>query len=282
MAVEFPVSQLCALLEVSRSGYYAWLGRKPCRRQRENAQLLRRIKEVHRQSRQSYGSPRVARQLRQEHQSCGRHRVARLMRQEGLAGLRKAAFRPRTTDSQHDQPIAPNRLGILGQPTQADQVWVTDITYVATNQGWSYLAVVMDLCSRKVVGWAAADHLKTSLVKEALSRALTGRRPAPGLLHHSDRGVQYASAEYQTLLKSWQIIPSMSARAYCYDNAAMESFFSTIKTELLHRQQWHSLAELKVALFDYIETFYNRRRLHSALNYESPIDFEAKLCYSKN
>lgn len=282
MAVEFPVKELCALLEVSRSGYYAWGRRKPCRRQLQNEQLLQRIKEVHRQSRQSYGSPRVTRQLRKEDQPCGRHRVARLMRQKGVVGLQKAAFRPRTTDSNHDQPIAPNRLLSAGPPTRPDQVWVTDITYVATVQGWIYLAVVMDLCSRKVLGWAAADHLKTSLVKEALNRALTARRPAPGLLHHSDRGVQYASREYRSLLQSWQILPSMSAQGYCYDNAAMESFFSTLKTELIHRQQWHSLEEVKLALFDYIETFYNRQRLHSALNYESPIDFEAKLCYSKN
>jgi len=282
MAVEFPIQELCALLGVSRSGYYAWLRRKPCRRQRDNEQLLVRIKQVHRQSRQAYGSPRVTRQLRKEHHPCGRHRVARLMRQEGIAALQKPAFRPRTTDGNHDQPIAPNHLKTAAPPTQPDRVWVTDITYVATVQGWIYLAVVMDLCSRKVVGWAAADHLKTSLVKEALSRALTGRRPAPGLLHHSDRGVQYASREYRTLLQSWNMIASMSAQGYCYDNATMESFFSTIKTELLHRQQWHSLEQVQLALFDYIETFYNRRRLHSALNYESPIDFEAKLCYPKN
>lgn len=282
MAVEFPIKELCALLEISRSGYYAWLRRKPCRRQLDNEQLLLCIKAVHRQSRHTYGSPRVTRQLRKEHHSYGRHRVARLMRQEGIVGLKKPAFRPRTTDSNHDHPIAPNRLRSLGSPSRPDQVWVSDITYVATVQGWIYLAVVMDLCSRKVLGWAAADHLKTSLVKEALSRALTGRRPAPGLLHHSDRGVQYASGEYQTLLRNWQLLPSMSAQGYCYDNAAMESFFSTLKTELLHRQHWHSLEQVKLALFDYIQTFYNRTRLHSALNYESPVDFESKLCYSKN
>lgn len=282
LAVEFPVQELCALLEVSRSGYYAWRARKPSRRQLDNAQLLFHIKQIHRQSRQTYGSPRVTRQLRKQQRPCGRHRIARLMRQENIAGLRKPAFRPRTTNSNHDHPIAPNHLKTAGPPTRPDQVWVTDITYVATVQGWIYLAVVMDLCSRKVVGWAAADHLKTSLVKEALSRALTGRRPAPGLLHHSDRGLQYASSEYRTLLQSWQIRSSMSAQGYCYDNAAMESFFSTLKTELLHRHQWLSQEQLHLALFDYIETFYNRRRLHSALNYQSPVDFEAKLCYSKN
>lgn len=282
MAVEFPVQQLCALLAVARSGYYAWLRRKPGRRARDNQQLLQRIKAIHAQSRQSYGSPRVTRQLRKENQPCGRHRVARLMRQEGIAGLRKAAFRPRTTDSRHDQPIAPNRLKTAGPPTRPDQVWVTDITYVATRQGWIYLAVVMDLCSRKVVGWAAAPHLKSSLVKAALSRALAVRRPAPGLLHHSDRGVQYTSSQYRSFLQSWLILSSMSAQGYCYDNAAMESFFSTLKTELIHRHSWHSLEHLNLALFDYIESFYNRHRLHSSLNYESPVDFEAKLCYSKN
>ena len=282
LAVEFPVQELCALLEVSRSGYYAWRVRKPSRRQLDNAQLLFHIKQIHRQSRQTYGSPRVTRQLRQEQRPYGRHRIARLMRQERIAGLRKPAFRPRTTDSQHAHPIAPNHLQTAGPPTRLDQVWVTDITYVATVQGWLYLAVVMDLCSRKVVGWALADHLKTSLVKAALSRALAGRRPAPGLLHHSDRGVQYASSEYRTLLQSWQIRSSMSAQGYCYDNAAMESFFSTLKTELLHRHPWHSLAEVQLALFDYLETFYNRRRLHSALNYQSPVDFGSQTMYSKN
>jgi transposase InsO family protein len=282
MAVEFTIGQLCALLEVSRSGYYAWLRRKPSRRQLENEQLVVCIQAIHRQNQQRYGSPRMTRQLRKEQHSCGRHRVARLMRQEGLVGLRKPAFRPRTTDSNHDQPIAPNRLKSAGAPTQPDQVWVADITYVDTVQGWIYLAVVMDLYSRRIVGWAAADHLKTSLAKAALSRALTARRPAPGLLHHSDRGVQYASGEYRSLLQSWDLTASMSAQGYCYDNAAMESFFSTLKTELIHRQQWHSLAQVNLALFNYLEAFYNRRRLHSALNYESPVDFETNLCYSKN
>lgn len=282
LAVEYPVAELCALLEVSRSGYYAWLGRPPSHRDLENKKLVARIKQVHQESRSTYGSPRITRQLKLEEQPCGRHRVARLMRQAGVAGLKKPAFRPRTTDSNHDLPVAPNRLKPEPPPTLQNKVWVTDITYVATLQGWIYLAVVMDLCSRKIIGWATANHLKTSLVKEALSRALTGRRPAPGLLHHSDRGVQYASTEYRTLLKSCGMVASMSAQGYCYDNAAMESFFSTLKTELVHRRTWNCHEEIKLHLFDYIETFYNRRRLHSALNYQSPIDFEAKLCDKNN
>lgn len=280
--MEYPVAELCAVLEVSRSGYYAWLDRPPSQRALEDKKLLSRIQQVHQESRSTYGSPRITRQLKLEQQLCGRHRVARLMRQAGVAGLKKPAFRPRTTDSNHDLPVAPNRLKSEAPPTSQNKVWVTDITYVATLQGWIYLAVVMDLCSRKIVGWATANHLKTSLVKEALSRALTGRRPAPGLLHHSDRGVQYASSEYRTLLKSCGIVASMSARGYCYDNATMESFFSTLKTELVHRRTWNGHEDIKLHLFDYIETFYNRRRLHSALNYQSPVDFEAKLCYKNN
>lgn len=282
LAVEYPIAEVCGLLAVSRSGYYAWRGRKLSRHDLQDKQLLAQIREVYQQSRQTYGSPRITEQLRREHQRCGRHRVARLMRQAGLAGLQKPAFRPRTTDSNHDLPVAPNRLKSAPEPARPDRTWVTDITYVATAQGWIYLAAVMDLCSRKIVGWATANHLKTSLVKEALSRALIGRRPAPGLLHHSDRGVQYASNDYRTLLRSWSIVPSMSAQGYCYDNAAMESFFSTLKTELIHRQSWNSHHELKLRLFEYIETFYNRKRLHSALNYQSPVDFEAKLRYTNN
>lgn len=277
LAVEFPVRVLCRILEVSPSGYYAWLGRKPSCRQLQDGQLLSLVTTVHHQSRQTYGSPRITRELKEQNHRCGRHRIARLMRQAGLRGLRRSRFRPRTTDSHHDLPVAPNHLKGMAPPSQPNRVWVSDITYVPTLQGWLYLAIVMDLYSRRIVGWATANHLKTSLVKEALSRALTSRRPAPGLLHHSDRGVQYASAEYRTLLKSWHIIPSMSAQGHCYDNAVAESFFSTVKIELLDRQQWAAGEKVNPALFDYIECFYNRKRRHSSLNYQSPAQFEKQL-----
>jgi putative transposase len=197
------------------------------------------------------------------------------MRRNGVRGLQKRSFRPRTTNSNHGLVIAPNRLKEQPRPAAPDRIWVADITYIHTAQGWLYLAAVMDLYSRTIVGWALADHLKSSLARQALSRALQTRRPCRGLLHHSDRGIQYASHDYKGLLESNQLLRSMSAQGYCYDNAAMESFFSTLKTELLHRQNWHNQAQVRLAIFDYIETFYNRRRLHSALNYQSPAEFEA-------
>jgi transposase InsO family protein len=277
LAVEFPLARLCEVFELWRSGYYAWLKRKPSRRQWADQQLLPRIHQAYAEGRGAYGSPRVTHELKARRQQCGRHRVARLMRQAGLRGEQKPAFRPRTTDSNHAWPIAPNRLKDAPPPQAPDQVWVSDITYIATGQGWLYLAVVMDLCSRKIVGWALADHLKTPLVSAALRRALAARRPGPGLVHHSDRGVQYASGDYQKLLAAWQILPSMSAQGNCYDNAAAEAFFSTLKRELLHRQRWHSAGEVELALFDYLESFYNRKRLHSALAYRSPAQFERTL-----
>jgi len=273
LAVEFPVAAVCQTLGLSRSGYYAWLQRKPSRRQLADEKLLPLIGQIHQQNRCAYGSPRITQQLKHQGRPCGRHRVARLMRQAGLRGLQKRSFRPRTTDSNHELSIAPNRLKQCPPPSRPDTVWVADITYITTAQGWLYLAAVMDLYSRKIVGWALADHLKSSLPKEALSRALASRRPAAGLLHHSDRGVQYASNEYRALLQSNRVLSSMSARGNCYDNASMESFFSTLKTELLYRQKWQG-QEVKLAVFDYIETFYNRKRLHSALDYQSPAAFE--------
>ena len=277
LAVRFPIKSLCELFEVSRAGYYAWLGRKPSPRQQRDQQLLPLIRAAFQSSRATYGSPRVMRELKTQRVSCGRHRVARLMRQDGLCAQQQPAFRPRTTDSNHKSPIAPNRLKALGPPQRPNQVWVSDITYVATLQGWRYLAVVMDLCSRKIVGWALADHLKTALVSQALKRALNGRRPPAGLLHHSDRGKQYASSEYQELLNAWRIIPSMSASGHCYDNAAVEAFFSTLKRDLIHRHIWSSQIQLQQALFEYLESFYNRSRLHSALGYRSPAQFEKAL-----
>ena len=282
LAAEFPVWELCALLGVSRAGYYAWQRRQPSARAQSNAHLLQQIRRIHQQSRQAYGAPRICRELREAGLRCGRHRVARLMRRGAVRGLQKRAWRPRTTDSQHQEPVAPNRLKAWPQLTNINQAWVADITYVATGEGWLYVAAVMDLCSRRIIGWAAEAHLQTTLVKEALRQALVDRRPAAGLLHHSDRGVQYASLQYRRLLQKHGCCPSMSAKGHCYDNAVMESFWSTLKTELIHRQTWQTRAQAKLAIFEYLHTFYNRRRRHSALDYQSPIDFENQLRYKHN
>jgi len=281
-SAEFAVRDLCRALQVSPSGYYQWLQRVPGSRERSNGKLLEQIRQAHRDSRQTYGSPRITRQLRRENIGCSENRVARLMKVEGIRAHRKRPFRPRTTASRHNQPVAPNRLKQEPAPTRPNQTWVADITYVWTAAGWVYLAAVMDLCSRKIVGWSVGPSLETILVKEALKQALAVRRPAPGLLHHSDRGVQYASSAFRALLHSWKILPSMSAQGHCYDNAAMEAFWSTLKTELIHRLDLRDLAHVRLVVFEFIEIFYNRKRLHSALGYQSPVEFEQHLTYNEN
>jgi putative transposase len=279
---QFPLKALCWALQVPRSGYYRWRKPEPGRRQRANQELLQSIRQVHQDSRATYGSPRITRQLQRQNILCGKNRVARLMRQHQIRARQKRPFRPRTTDSRHLEAIAPNRLKTLHLASQPDRAWVADITYVWTLAGWVYLAAVMDLCSRKIVGWSISQSLEASLVKEALKQALVVRRPAPGLLHHSDRGIQYASSAFRALLLTYKIIPSMSAKGNCYDNAAMESFWSTLKSELIAGQLFRDLAEVRRALFEYIETFYNPKRLHSALDYQSPVEFEQQLNYKKN
>lgn len=282
LSAEFAIKHLCQALAVQRSGYYQWRKRVPGSRQRSNGQLLDHIRRAHQASRQTYGRPRITRQLQRENIQCSENRVARLMKAQGIRAECKRAFRPRTTQSRHQESVAPNWLKQLPAPAQPDQVWTADITYVRTLAGWAYLAAVMDLCSRKVVGWCIGLSLETNLVEEALKQALVVRRPAPGLLHHSDRGIQYASSAFQALLLSHQIVPSMSAAGHCYDNAAMEAFWSTLKSELIHRLDLRDLAHARLAIFDYIETFYNRKRLHSALGYKSPVEFEQQLTYKKN
>jgi transposase InsO family protein len=282
LAGQFPLQALCWALPVQRSGFYRWRKPEPGRRQRANQELLQSIRQAHRDSRATYGSPRITRQLQRQNIVCGKNRVARLMRQHQIRARQKRPFRPRTTDSRHFGAIAPNRLKTLHLASQPDRAWVADITYVWTLAGWVYLAAVMDLCSRKIVGWSISQSLEASLVQEALKQALVVRRPAPGLLHHSDRGIQYASSAFRALLLTYKIIPSMSAQGNCYDNAAMESFWSTLKSELIAGQLFRDLAELRRAVFEYIETFYNRKRLHSALGYQSPVEFEQQLNYKKN
>jgi transposase InsO family protein len=274
MAKEYSISDLCRALRVPRSSYYARRRRVPGTRAVENQRLQKTLREIFESHRGVYGSPRLAACLQQQGIFCSRNRVARHMRALRLKARQKRAFRPKTTDANHSHPIARNLLATQPRPQQANRVWVGDITYVRTDQGWLYLAAVMDLYSRKIVGWSTSGSLETPLVKEALTQALRDRRPAPGLLHHSDRGCQYASSAYRALLHSHQVRPSMSAAGNCYDNAAMESFWSTLKTEWLHDRHFATADQARLAIFDYIETFYNPRRLHSALGYLSPVDFE--------
>jgi putative transposase len=277
LANEHPVVGLCHLLAVSRSGYYDWRGRGPSRRQREDARITRELQEAFEQSRQTYGRPRLTHCLRQQGHLLSQRRVGRLMREAGLCARRRRRYRPQTTQSCHDGPIAPNRLAERAvNASRCDEVWVTDMTYIRTGQGWLFLAVVLDLYSRRVVGWAFSESLATELPLAALRMALTHRKPAGGLLHHSDRGCQYASAEYRLLLADHEVIASMSRSGNPYDNAQMESFFSTFKTECINRYELATHQQAQAVAFDYLEAFYNRRRCHSALAYQSPVDFENK------
>jgi putative transposase len=274
MAQHYPIKDVCQALRLPRSSYYAWLRRGTSQRALDNQQLREKLASLFVANRKVYGSPRLCVCLQKAGIPCGRNRVARHMRALQLKARQKRAFKPKTTDSHHPQPIARNRLAAAPKPKLANRIWVGDITYIFTAQGWLYLAAVMDLYSRRIVGWATADHLKTSLVQEALLQAARSRSPQAGLLHHSDRGCQYASTVYRRRLSSLKALPSMSSAGNCYDNAAMESFWSTLKTEWLHHKNFQSHQEARSAVFDYIETFYNPKRLHSALGYQSPVDFE--------
>jgi putative transposase len=280
MAHEYPIADLCLVLGVARSSYYAWRARPPSARKVQNEVLRAKLASLFVANRKVYGSPRLAVCLQRAGIPCSRNRIARHMRALNLKARLKRAFQPKTTDANHDQPIAQNHLAHTPPPQAPDRVWVTDITYVFTLEGWLYLAAIMDLYSRKIVGWATRDSLATELVQAALQQSLARRRPAPGLLHHSDRGSQYAASSYRQLLKAAGFQPSMSAQGHCYDNAAMESFWSTLKTEWLHQQKFPTRAQAHSAIFDYIETFYNPKRLHSALGYQSPVDFERIHCHA--
>ena len=276
MKGDYSILALCSNLAVSPSGYYDWLNRRTCPGPRavENQALAKAIDTLHVQSRQTYGSPRLVQELRKEGRRHGRNRIARLMKQAGLCGRQKGRYRVKTTDSNHDQPIAPNRLAEAPKATTPNQLWVADITYVQTQEGWLYLAGILDLYSRKIVGWAMSEHIDTLLVLKALDMALLHRQPPPHLLLHSDRGVQYASADYRRALGQAGLVASMSRKGNCYDNASMESFWSTLKLELIYRRDFVSHRQARSEIFDYIECFYNRQRSHSALGYHSPVDFE--------
>lgn len=274
---EYPVRLMARLLAVSPSGFYAWRTRPPCARAIADEVLMARVRIAHEASDQTYGAPRVHRELRAEGRRVGKKRVARLMRADGLVAERRKTRGVRTTDSTHAHPIAPNllerRFDVNGL-RETDRVWVSDITYVPTGEGWLYLAVVLDLKSRRVVGWAMRSTLEAELALSALRMALAARQPRPGLVHHSDRGVQYACSDYRTVLAAGQIEASMSRQGDCWDNAVAESFFATLELELIARHRWGTRREARQAIFRYIETWYNPRRRHSTLGYLSPVEYE--------
>jgi putative transposase len=276
MKLDYAILSLCANLEVSSSGYYDWQKRRanPGPRAVENQTLAKQIEAIHVHSRQTYGSPRIVDELRKQGCHHGRNRIARLMREEGICGRQKGRYRIQTTDSNHDQPIAPNRLAEAPKASAPNQLWVADITYIETQEGWLYLAAILDLYSRKIVGWAMSERIDTSLVLKALGMALLHRKPPANLLFHSDRGVQYASGDYRRALEQAGLVASMSRKGNCYDNATMESFWSTLKLELIYRRNFATRTQAHSQIFDYIESFYNRQRVHSALGYHSPVDFE--------
>lgn len=272
------MAELCELFGVARSGYYAWRRRTQTRQEAMNATLGKAIERIFAEHKGRYGGPRVTAALRREGQTCNHKRVERIMREKGLQARSKRRWRPRTTDSKHPHPIADNLLAARAKPQAINEVWVQDITYLATSQGWLYLAGVVDLCSRRVLGWSMQETLETGLPLAALEMALQQRGYPKEVIHHSDRGCQYASQEYRNALARRDLVASMSRKANCYDNAAMESFWSSLKTELRdERLERLPKAEVRQIVFEYIESYYNRARLHSSLNYQSPVEFETQM-----
>jgi transposase InsO family protein len=268
---------MCRVLSVSRSGFYAWRDRPLSARQQFRAELAMTIRQVHQECRGVYGSPRLTVELKERGVSACENTVARVMRESNTRATVRRRYVPCTTDANHPHPIAANVLDRQFQAPLPDRKWVCDITYIPTSEGWCYLAGVMDLCSRKIVGWAMAQHMRAELVGDALQMALMTRRPEPGLLHHSDRGVQYACGDYRRMLQERGLVASMSRTGNCYDNAAMESFWSTLKRELVNERNYATTGEAAASIFEYIEVFYNRKRRHSSLGYVSPETFEASL-----
>lgn len=271
----YPIRLMCRTLAVSPAGYYAWRNRPESCRSGDNRALLSAIRVIHREFRETYGSPSIWNVLTQQGHAVGKHRVARLMRQAGLRAKTVRRWRA-TTQSNHQLPVAENTLNRQFAVAYPNQVWAGDITYVWTAEGWLYLAVVLDLYSRAVIGWAMSHRLTMDLAESALTMALANRRPQAGLLHHSDRGSQYAATKYQHLLTAHGITPSMSRRGNCWDNACVESFFGTLKRELVYHRHYATREEAKRDIFEYIEVFYNRKRRHSTLGYDSPAEFEAR------
>ena len=267
------VGLMCKVLNVSRSGYYAWIKRPESRRSRENRKLADHIKVIHAKSRKIYGAPRIHKELKENGVSCGHNRVARIMKQEGLRSVAPKKFKA-TTDSNHNFPVSPNLLKQDFNVKEPHRVWLADITYISTGEGWLYLSVIMDLGSRRIMGWAMSDRMKRKLTLDALMMALCNRPQSNGIIHHSDRGSQYASSEYQKELKEHGLTSSMSRKGNCWDNAPLESFFHSLKTEWVYRFRYKTRQEARASLFDYIEIFYNRQRRHSTLGYITPCQYE--------
>lgn len=272
---DLSIDRTCALFGVSASGYYAWKKRRPSRRQLDDMVFLAHIRSQFKASRETYGSPRMHVELQENGLEVGRCRVARLMRENGLKALQKRRYK-KTTDSNHGNLVAPNVLDQDFAASQADQKWGADISYIWTTEGWLYLAVVVDLFSRRIVGWAVSDRMKKDLPLNAMRRALILRQPPKGLICHSDRGGQYCSGDYQKLLSDHGCVVSMSGKGCCYDNAMVETVFKTIKSEMIWRKSWQSRSQAKTAIGHYIDGFYNPIRRHSALGYKSPCCFEAE------
>jgi len=275
MKNEHSTTEMADALEVSASGYAEHLKKHERPRRREDQELGQTLTAIFKENRKTYGAPRLQISLRKQGIRCGKNRIARLQRQFGLRPVQKRRFRPRTTQSDPRLPVAENELAKVPTPDRPQQIWVGDITYIETREGWLYLAGMLDLYSRKVLGWNTSDSLATELVTTAWKRAWKKHRPGPGLLHHSDRGCQYASKEFRSLLSAHQAGASMSRKGNCYDNAAMESFWATLKTECFGSIIPDTREQAKLMIFEYIEGFYNRTRLHSALGYKSPLDFES-------
>lgn len=272
---EYTISEMCKAMEVSMSGYYFWLKNPVTQRKKRDAELSKKIILIHQASHKRYGSPRIHKALEKQNEKVGRKRVIRLMQENNIVGKAKRKFKA-TTDSNHDFRIAPNLLNQKFNVSIPNQVWVGDITYIPTNEGWLYLAVVIDLFSRKIVGWAMDKRMTSELVVNALMMAYWKRKPKAGIIFHSDRGSQYASNAFQECLKKYGFRSSMSGKGNCFDNAVAETFFHSLKVELVHDVKFETRVQGKSEIFNYIEIFYNRNRLHSTLNYCTPFEFEQK------
>ena len=273
---QYPVSQMCRVLRVSRTGYLQWRVREPSARQRSNDKLGAQLRVIHAENGCSYGRVRLWKTLTDQGQRVGQERVRRLMKLNGLRSVYRRPYRV-TTQSGHAKPVAENLLDRQFHQCAVDRAWVADITYVSTGEGWLYLAAVLDLASRRIVGWSMSERMPAKLVCDALAMAYFRRKPAAGLIAHSDRGVQYASHAYRAQLSQYRMVQSMSRKANCWDNAPMESFFKTLKVELVHRYRYQTRDEARTDIVNWIEGFYNARRLHSALDYQSPVQFERGL-----
>jgi putative transposase len=271
---EFHVTRMCQVLQVSRSGYYDWQVRKECERSRQDGVLLKKIRKIHLEMKEAYGATKTWRSLQQSGTVCGKHRVARLRRAAGIEARRKRKFRL-AHQARNTAPVPPNLLRWPFTAAYPDQIWVTDITFIPTRSGWLYLAVMIDLHTRLVVGWSMKDRPNQELANEALMMAVEQRRPKPGLIHHSDQGILYSSGSYVDLLKKHAMLRSMSGKGNCYDNAVAESFFSSLKNEIVHHRDYHTRDQARSEIFEYIELFYNRKRIHQSLNYQTPMQYES-------